>query len=262
MIIGAIATRTRYLFPMLSQSLRNAPPDTDAKTVCIFLDFDGTLVPIAQRPEDVTVNKALAQLLKRLHDVLDRRLAVVSGRSLAQLDALFGTSAQGLTLVGSHGAELRIGDNAMTPPARPEALDRAEASFRRAFEDRPGIVIEVKSFGVAIHYRLDPEMEETVLKMATDFEAESDLEIQRGKMVVELRTSGHDKGSAIKSLLLQSPFAGYAPIFIGDDLTDEAAFEACASEGGFGVLVGPPRETAAHYRFDDVAAVHQWLETL
>jgi trehalose 6-phosphate phosphatase len=83
--------------------------------------------------------------------------------------------------------------------------------------------------------------------------------IQEGKMMIELRASGHDKGTGIVDLMAHSPFSGTRPIFIGDDLTDEAGFAAAERRGGFGVLVGTERSTAARYRLSDVAAVHDWL---
>ncbi|MFN3620099.1 trehalose-phosphatase [Sphingorhabdus sp.] len=237
------------------------PPPLNLKQCCLFLDFDGTLVDIVERPEDVVVNEPLNRLLRRLQSVLEHRLAIVSGRSITQLDAFFGTGNTDLALVGSHGAEIRIGTRTVTAPPRPHALKGAEVFFKQVFADNPNMVIEVKSFGVAIHYRLDPAMEGTATKMAADFAMTHALELQHGKMMVELRTVGHDKGTAINRLISSAPFAGYTPVFIGDDLTDEPGFDACAANGGFGILVGPVRRTAAHYRLENVAAVHHWLET-
>lgn len=239
-----------------------APPCLNLKECCLFLDFDGTLVDIVERPDAVIVNDALNALLKRLHTKFEQRLAIVSGRSIAQLEAFLGTKAMDIALVGSHGAEIRVGKRSITAPHRPDALESAEMFFTKAFADQPNVVIEVKSFGVAIHYRLDPTVEGTAIKMASEFAQGNELELQHGKMMVELRTLGHDKGTAIKALMSDAPFAGYAPVFIGDDVTDEPGFEACAANDGFGILVGAPRETAAHYRLENVAAVHQWLETI
>jgi trehalose 6-phosphate phosphatase len=238
-----------------------APPCLQLQQCCLFLDFDGTLVDIVERPDAVVVNASLINLLERLHATLEHRLAIVSGRSIAQLEAFFGTKSTDLALVGSHGAEIRNGTQSVNAPRRPDALNGAEEFFTQAFALHPNVVIEIKSFGVAIHFRLDPSMEGTATKMAAEFAMDNGLELQRGNMMVELRTVGHDKGTAINALMSAPPFAGYSPIFIGDDVTDEPGFEACASNGGFGILVGPPRETAAQYRLENVAAVHQWLGT-
>lgn len=239
-----------------------APPSLNAQKYCVLLDFDGTLVDIVERPEDVFIDERLSALLERLRGILDTRLAIVSGRSIAQLEGFFGTTAEDLALVGSHGAEIRLTGSVVTSPSRPDALDDAEVFFKQAFSGNSKVVIETKSFGVAIHYRLDPSMEGMAIRMAAEFANESGLELQHGKMMVELRTSGHDKGSAIKALLSAAPFAGYTPIFIGDDLTDEPGFAVCVSAGGFGILVGPRRKTAALYRLDSVTAVRQWLEKI
>jgi trehalose 6-phosphate phosphatase len=81
-------------------------------------------------------------------------------------------------------------------------------------------------------------------------------------MMVELRATGHDKGSGIAALMDTAPFGGRDPIFLGDDDTDEPGFAWCEAAGGFGVLVGPPRTTGARYRLPDVSAVHSWLASL
>lgn len=258
-----MGTGSSYRRAMLSRTSVNLGPSSLNLQNCgMFLDFDGTLVDIVERPEDVFVHKSLSALLEKLQKHLNDRLAIVSGRSILQLEGFFGTAADGLTLVGSHGAEIRLAGQSVTSPFRPDALDEAEIVFSQVFSDKPNIVIEVKSFGLAIHYRLDPSMEGTATKMAAEFAKRSGLELQHGKMMVELRTLGHDKGTAINSLLSVAPFAGYLPIFIGDDLTDEPGFEACAADGGFGILVGSARETAARYRLENVAAVHEWLGTI
>ncbi len=258
--MGALKTATSYHGPMPSNFGTNfAPPSLHSQQHCVFLDFDGTLVEIVERPSDVVVDQFLSVLLKRLQASLEGRLAIVSGRSIAQLEGFFGTTADGLTLVGSHGAEIQLAGRLINSPFRPDALKDAEVMFRKSFSNNPNIVIEVKSFGLAIHYRLDPAMELTATKMAAAFAKENGLVLQKGKMMVELRSIGHDKGTAINALLSVVPFAGYSPVFIGDDLTDEPGFEACAAEGGFGILVGPQRETAARYGLENVAAVLDWL---
>ncbi len=235
------------------------PPALRALRHSLFLDFDGTLVDIVDRPDCVVVEPSLVSLLQHLSRTLDERLAIVSGRSVTQLDHFLGTTGRALTLVGSHGGEIRLAGAEAVSQQRPKALAEAELLFRAAFANHPGMVIEVKTLGVAVHYRMEPMMEDAAKTMAMDFAEQNRLELQHGKMMVELRTPGHDKGIAIASLLAQAPFAGHVPVFVGDDLTDEAGFTACAASGGFGILVGPPRKTAALYRLDDTTAVHQWL---
>ena len=119
-------------------------------------------------------------------------------------------------------------------------------------------MIEDKSLGTALHYRQSPDHEDAARALAQGVAATLGLVVQHGKMMVELRVPG-DKGSAITALMAEPPFAGTTPIFLGDDLTDEDGFVAVAALGGTGILVGPPRDTAATARLDGVADVRRWL---
>jgi trehalose 6-phosphate phosphatase len=235
------------------------PPAGMLDGASLFLDFDGTLVELADRPDAVAVDTALAGLLDRLAHRLDGRVALVSGRSIDQLDAFLGDASATLGIVGSHGAETRLAGGAIVRPERPASLDDAARVFAERFNKRAGVVIEAKSLGVGLHYRLEPSIEDEAHAVAEAFAAANDLHVQHGKMMVELRLPGHDKGSAIAGLLDRAPFAGHAPVFLGDDVTDEPGFAACTAHNGHGILIGAPRESAAAYRLDDVAAVRAWL---
>lgn len=236
-----------------------APPPVDPGGASLFLDFDGTLVDLAERPEAVTVSRELSVLLGRLEHRFGGRVAVVSGRSVAQLDHFLHPWSGDVAVIGSHGAELRTPQAGLVAPQAPDALAQARREFAGAFSGNAGVVIEGKTHGVAIHYRLDPSAEQAAIRLASDFAAEHGLKLQHGKMMVEVRTAGHDKGSGIAALMALAPFAGSVPLFLGDDVTDEPGFERCAELGGAGVLVGDPRPTAARFRLPDVAAVHAWL---
>jgi trehalose 6-phosphate phosphatase len=244
-------------FPPCSAPL--APPPKLARSNSILLDFDGTLVEIVDRPDAVVIEPALAALLQRLKGTFRGRVALVSGRSVAQLDGFLGPALNGIAVIGSHGGEIRAGDWRMAP-MRPPPLAVAERELRMAFADRTGVVIEVKSLGVAVHYRLAPEIEPAARALVARIAMDSGLAVQEGKMMIELRAAGHDKGSGIAALMARQPFAGTVPVFVGDDVTDEAGFDAVDRLGGVGVLVGPERPTAARYRVADVAAVRAWLE--
>src|SRR3546814_9944493 len=135
------------------------PPAGLLDGASLFLDFDGTLVDLADRPGDVAVDPALVALLDRLARRLDNRIALVSGRSVAQLDGFFGDSGKALVMIGSHGAEHRAVGGAITRPDRPQALDAAQKLIAETFAGRDGVVIEDKSLGVGVHYRLDPSIE-------------------------------------------------------------------------------------------------------
>jgi len=226
----------------------------------LFLDFDGTLVELADRPDAVQIDAALGLLLARLRARLAGRVAIVSGRSIEQIDTFLGKALDGIAVVGSHGAETRQAGGEIVRPERPATMLAAETVFGDRFGANPGVVIEVKSLGVAIHYRLAPEIEADADALVTAFAEQHGLAVQHGKMMREIRLAGHDKGSAVIALTQVAPFAGHAPIFAGDDLTDETAFVACARAGGGGILIGPARETAAVWRIDDVAGLRGWLE--
>lgn len=235
-----------------------APPRTLLESASLFLDFDGTLVEIADRPDAVAVDAALADLLVSLGQRLGGRVAVVSGRSIAQLDALLGPVAQTLALSGSHGCEHRW-HGITAHPVRPGSLDDVAEAMRAAAEGHDGVIVEEKSFGVALHYRLDPGFEPEALLLAERLAARHELATQHGKMMVELRVPGSDKGVAVARLMQRPDMAGTIPVFIGDDLTDESAFAAARAGGGHGILVGTARGTQAEYGLPDPAAVRDWL---
>jgi trehalose 6-phosphate phosphatase len=234
------------------------PPATLSAGDSLFLDFDGTLVALVDRPDAVTADGELRDLLLRLNDRLKGRLAVISGRSIAQLEGMLGPVAQAIALSGSHGSELRAGA-VRVQPERPAALDRAAERLGAFAERHAGTLLETKSYGVALHYRMRPEAEAAATALAEDVARELDLELQGGKMMVELRTPGADKGVAVRRLMDAAPMRGTRPLFVGDDRTDEHGFGAAAALGGAGILVGPVRDTAAAYRLDDPAAVRRWL---
>lgn len=235
------------------------PPAALLEGASLFLDFDGTLVDLVDRPDEVVADPALRDLLTRLDAKLEGRLAVVSGRSLAQLDSILGPIAQTLALSGSHGSEHRW-KGISAQPARPEALDRAAERLRPFAERNPGVLVEEKSYGVALHYRMLPEVEPEALSLTGALGEEFALHVQNGKMMVELRVPGGDKGIAVRRLMQRDPMKGTRPVFIGDDLTDESAFSAAVALSGTGILVGEQRETAARYGLETPAAVRAWLE--
>ncbi|HEX8621877.1 MAG TPA: trehalose-phosphatase [Allosphingosinicella sp.] len=234
------------------------PPLLRLAPTALFLDFDGTLVELADAPGAIAVPSGLKPLLDRLAERLDGRLAIVSGRAIDDLSGHLDSCAA--VLSGSHGAELRYADGRRVPVSAPPGLAAARAEMHRFAAGSAGLLVEDKPAGVALHYRLAPERERAVANFVADLAGRSGLVLQLGKMVAELRPAGADKGAALRRLMAEPPFAGARPVFVGDDLTDEHAFEAAAELGGEGVLVGPARSTAARWRLDDVAAVTAWLE--
>lgn len=245
--------------PSFPEAVLAPPPPLIPRRHTVLLDFDGTLVELAGRPDAVVIDPALKALIRRLAGTFRGRVALVSGRSIAQLEGFLGETLEGVALIGSHGAEIHIGPS-RAAPVRPAALIEAEHAIRATFAGQEGVVVEVKTLGVAVHYRLAPEAEPAARRLVQSLVIDNGLAVQEGKMMIELRAAGHDKGSGIAALMAKSPFAGTVPVFVGDDVTDEAGFVAVAALGGFGVLVGAERATAARYRLRDVPAVRAWLE--
>jgi trehalose 6-phosphate phosphatase len=234
-----------------------APPIALLRDASLFLDFDGTLVEIAEHPDAVQVGRQHASLLSGLYDRLNGRIALVSGRPAQQVRTLL--PENGVTVVGSHGLEFLWADGLVEQPDQPPGLAQASAAMHEFARAYPGVLVEEKPFGIALHYRRAPSAEQASTELAVYLGSKLGLQLQRGKMMVELRATGGDKGSAVRRLMRASGFAGTRPLFLGDDLTDEPAFLAVREMGGAGVLVGAPRPTAASYRLKTVADVHEWL---
>lgn len=241
-----------------SSAMLAPPPAIDPSRHSLFVDFDGTLVPLVDRPDLVRADTELLDLLAALHRCFDGRLALVSGRSVEQLDAMIGPITRDIAIAGSHGAEVRRNGRLVQPP-RPSGLDAAITEVRSYGAGHPEMIIEEKSHGVAMHYRVAPILEEPVNRRALAIAERHGLKVQPGKMMVELCGPGWDKGGAVLALMAEPPMAGSLPVVIGDDLTDEPALALTGEMGGFGVLVGSRRETAARYGLSDVGAVRRWL---
>lgn len=229
--------------------------------ISLFLDFDGTLVDIADRHDAIEVDAEVHRLIAALAHRLDGRLAVVSGRPAAEICAYLhaGDGMPPFAIAGSHGLELRWTDGRHEAPLRPAGLDEVVAALHAFAWGWPGVVVEEKPFGAALHYRLAPEAGPACDALADTLAGRYGFTLQLGKMVCELRTQGADKGDAVRRFLAEPPMAGTPPLFVGDDLTDEAGFAAAEQLGGVGILVGATRETAARFGLPDVAAVHRWL---
>jgi trehalose 6-phosphate phosphatase len=237
----------------------DGPPPPPASDWALFLDIDGTLLTHAETPDAVYVDDALRALLEQLRSLCGGALALVSGRAVDDVDALFAPLV--LPVAGQHGVERRDATGVRHRLPFPEEHLRQVAQRFAAFKARhPGIVFEDKGHNLALHYRLAPQLEREVRALVEHAVADlgGDFELQAGKMVVELKPGGHDKGSAIATFMAEAPFAGRTPVFIGDDLTDEFGFTTVQRLGGHAVKVGEG-ETVADWRLADVAAVRAWL---
>ncbi len=226
----------------------------------LFLDVDGTLLELAEHPDAVVVEPALPALLERLRAALDGALALVSGRTLEALDRLF--APYRFPAAGSHGAEWRLA-GAVAAASADATLVPAAAWLEAFVAATPGTLLERKGHALALHYRGAPQAADAAHAAALAALARlgSGYRLLAGKAVYELLPSGVDKGRAIERFLAHPPFAGRRPVFVGDDLTDEAGFAAVNRLGGYSVRVGLPLPGgAAHAHLLSPAAVRVWLE--
>ena len=241
-----------------SSELYLCPPAIDPARDALFLDIDGTLAPLAPRPEDVGPLARRTELLRTLSQVMNGRLAVVTGRTIADADRILDGACA--VVAGVHGLAIRcqggVLRSADASPGLTRALERAKA-FAGA---RPGMILEDKGPGLTLHYRQAPQFAEETQAFGRALASETGLRGQPGDMVFEVREAAGDKGLAVRTLMELEPFRGFRPIFVGDDVTDEDGIRAAQALGGHGVLVGDRAGSGADYRLPDVEAVLTWLE--
>ena len=231
-----------------------------AGRICLFLDFDGTLVEFADDPRDVRPDAHLPQLLSSLQLALDGAVALISGRRLEELDVLLHPLR--LPAAGLHGLERRDaqGRLRLRPPtaAGPE-LRGLRSRLRELVAAHAGLLLEDKGAALALHYRRAPELQETVQRAVAALVAPlaPQLQLLRGDMVLEIKPQAPDKATAVEGFMREPPFAGRVPVFVGDDVTDRDGFGAVRRHHGMTVAVGA--RVTAQWRLPDPAAVRTWL---
>ena len=230
----------------------------------LFLDIDGTLVELAPRPGDIDVPAALLDTLTRLHAHLGGAAMLVTGRALADVDVLFAPLR--LPAAGVHGAEWRrIVDGPIEQRFDGAAdLRPVVAAFEAFAAADPGLIVEDKAAAVTLHYRAAPAYGAAARAVAEAAAAGAGVELLAGKMMFEIKLRATTKGTIVDEIMRDPLFAGRQPLFVGDDVTDEAGFAAVNARGGISVRVGPPppgiARTFAHWQCDGVAAVRRWLD--
>jgi trehalose 6-phosphate phosphatase len=227
-----------------------------------FFDIDGTLVDITESPAGVRVDGRLRALIERLYQTTGGAVALISGRSLDDIDALF--HAARLPAAGQHGTERRDAAGRVTRhESQTAVLAGARERLAAAVARRPGLLLEDKGLSLALHYRRAPRWGGYAHRLVRSVLPRTGPPycVQTGKRVVELKPAGKDKGVAVGEYMREAPFRGRCPVFIGDDLTDEYGFAMVNRLGGHSIKVGRGR-TVARWRLRDVAAVRAWLGSM
>jgi trehalose 6-phosphate phosphatase len=234
---------------------------SDLRKHALLLDFDGTIVDIAPTPNAVVVPPSLRHTLARLTERTGGAVALVSGRSVMDLDRYF--APMQLPIVGVHGAELRLLDGAGMEKRDPAGLPPRLRHKLIALAGS-GVVAEDKGLSIALHYRLAPERAPAIRAAVDEACAEpwdAPIEVLPGKAVIEIKHAGFSKATGVRELMTHAPFRGRRPIFIGDDTTDETVFAILPELDGIGFSVG--REIAGLAgHFDTPAHVRAWLDQL
>jgi len=243
--------------------LNRLKPDELRRRLALFLDIDGTLIDLAATPQSVVVPDTLMIVLRTLELQLDGALALVTGRSLTDVDRLFSTHR--FVVGAQHGGEMR------GPARQPRqelifvaALNRLRPRIETILPSWKGLLLEDKGRSIAIHYRQNPgvayELKATLHRLiATEADA---LELLEGKFVFEIKPKNFDKGDVVRALMLVAPFRGRVPIFIGDDETDRAGMVASRAHSGCAIRVGDKRDLLADGFLPSPAATRAWLREL
>ncbi len=234
-----------------------APPPPALDRIAIFSDLDGTLAPLRATPTQIGPDPVRRSILNDLQSALNGRFAVISGRTLTDLDRILEGQVKAVAAI--HGLVRRTAEGVVRRTEGDDRMTEALEALRAFASPRPGLLVEDKGLAAALHYRLAPEARAPSRALARALAARHGLTIQEGFMVVELRLPGADKGSALAAFMAEAPFNGFTPWFIGDDLTDEDGFNAVLAMGGHGVIVGARRPTLASFALSGPEAVHAWL---
>lgn len=261
------------------------------ENVAVFLDFDGTLVDFAPSPEAVIIRQGLVDDLAKLSRQLNGAIAIVTGREYKVLSSLLDVS--NIICACEHGSDIVFPDLWKTDNHNQDAGQRGthensdihlHSHLEEKLEEQSNglnpkqqtivretvtrfakeltLRSEAKKTSITLHYRNKPELEDTVLDFAENLaEQMPELELLKGKCVVEFRFTHKNKGTAIAALMDLSPFNGRTPVFLGDDVTDEFGFELVNQLNGISIKVGEG-ETTAKYKLESVEDVHKFISAL
>lgn len=213
-------------------------PEID-RTCALFLDVDGTLVEIAETPDAVAVPPDLPPLLGHLKELLGGAVAIVSGRPIREIDRLLAPFVASSS--GEHGAAIRFPDGSLEEMRCDIAVpDEWKEILANQVAKWPGVLLEIKPHGVTLHYRLAAKHDKDVWKLARSLVSDDDprFRLIPARMAVEIGLKGTSKARAVRQLMTREPFRTRVPLFVGDDITDEAGMNAASAFGGRGLRVG------------------------
>lgn len=233
----------------------------DPARAALFLDFDGTLVAITDRPDLVRVSPRLRDTLTLLSDGTGGALAIVTGRDIADVDRYLAPLR--LPVAGIHGMVRRRADGGVDEtPSDNAAIATIDARLQPFVSGEKGLLLERKTASIALHYRARPDLEQASQDAMEDALGGVDsVTLLRGKMVLEAKAGTAHKGQAVDAYMNEPPFAGRLPFFAGDDRTDEDAFATVNARGGISVKIGTGT-TKARYRIDRQTDFIDWLDSL
>ena len=225
----------------------------------LFLDLDGTLLEIAEHPDAVAPSTELKRILAKLPAATEGAVALISGRTVEDVDRVLAPFR--FAVAGVHGTQRRSPEGRMSRVVPPgDWLERILPRLERFVDLHPGLMLENKKLSLALHYRGRPDLEKVVQEFVAELELPSVVERLQGRKVVEIKPGSTDKGKAIRAYMSETPFLARTPVFVGDDVTDEAGFRVVNELGGISVKVGNG-PTAAAWTLLSVSHVLAWLNS-
>ena len=251
----------------MSQLLMQCLPEVDeklraARRIALFLDFDGTLAPIVPDPAVAKLSADTCSVLQQIARSESIVTSVISGRAVE--DVYVRIHIDGIIYAGNHGMEIFGRGLRFIEPeadARRQRLRRIAGELAEMLRHLPGVLVEDKGLTASVHFRNAGEGDVPTVEGAvrsTVFPVGDQFRVNRGRKVLEIlpRIAWH-KGAAVRWILNQLHDDAIAPVYLGDDSTDEDAFAEL--DGAVTVRVGGPPETAARYRVPDPVAVREFL---
>lgn len=244
------------------------------KFLYLFLDYDGTLAPIADMPHKAVTPRKIKRLLSQLSEMRNRKIAIVSGRKLNDIEKRI--RLKNIVYVGNHGFEIKgpkIKFESPLPLRYRRSLEEIKAKFNKQLSAIKGAIVEDKGFSLGVHYRLVdkkniPAVKNIFYAATLIYELRNIITVKTGKMALEIRPpTAWDKGKVVLWLLGRRLFVmrnkkmKVLPIYIGDDTTDEDAFEALKDKG-ITIFVGKPKKTQAQFYLKDHEDVARFLEAI